>query len=394
MGLPPLSRRERWRATLGAFLAIALSGQLLDWFPVGHHGLLAPMGASAVILYLMPHSPVAAPWPVVGSYLVSAGAALLSLLLIPYPPLAAAAAVAGSIWLMARLRCIHPPGGALALFLVLAAPSDLKQMGGLGLSLVGNMLLAVLLAVLINTLILRRRYPWRPELASNAHHTRDLPPEQRLGLQHEDLDFALEQTDSFVDVQESELVSIYNLAVEHALSRHMGTTCGDLMSRDLVTARFGTSLTEAWSLLCRHQIRALPVVDPFDRLQGIVTTTDFLRQLGDTPFPTLKQRLWHWLTPTPGPQGERPEVVGQIMTKVVYTTRVDTAITVLVHAISSQNIHHIPVLDEERRLVGMITPTDINAALYHQVALFAGDEAPAGTTEGAAGKKTKSDAGR
>lgn len=373
MGLPPLSTRERWRASIGAFLFITLSGMLLYHWPVGHHWLLAPMGASAVILYLMPHTPVAAPWPVVGSYLAGTVAAFVSVALIPYPPLAAAAAVAGSIWLMARLRCIHPPGGALALFLALAAPYGPGQMWDLGLSQLSNMLLALILAVLINNLLLRRHYPWRPDLAPSPHHTRDVAPQQRVGLQHEDLDFALKQTDSFVDVQESELVSIYNLAVEHAFERHLGTTCQDLMSRDLITAQFGTPLAEAWSQLRHHQIRALPVVDPFGRLQGIVTTTDFLRQLGDAPFPTLKQRLWQLLERNPGLRSERAEVVGQIMTKVVYTAKVDTAITDLVQAIASCGIHHIPVLDEGRRLVGMITPTDINAALYHQVALYASE---------------------
>ena len=48
----------------------------------------------------------------------------------------------------------------------------------------------------------------------------------------------------------------------------MGQTCGDIMSRDVVTVEFATELDEAWNLLRRHKIKTLPVVDKFGRLVG------------------------------------------------------------------------------------------------------------------------------
>ncbi len=366
----PLSAAERWRSTLGALIFVAVAGFLLRGFPVGVHWLVAPVGASTVILFALPHSPVAAPWPVLGSYLFGTACGFVALLLVPSPPLAAALAVAATIWLMARYNCIHPPGGAVPLMMVLAAPPTADALHRLSLAVVANVLLMLLLAVLINNLLLRRRYPWHAgPSAQNPHLTRDVLPEQRIGLTHEDLEYAFKARDTFVDVQEGELVELYNLAVDHAFERHVGLTCSDLMSRDLITVHYSTPLEAAWQELRRHSIRALPVVDSFGRLQGLVTVTDFLRQLGDAPFPALGERLRDFLRRTPGMTSEKPEVVGQIMGQAPYTVHAHTPISDLVHTMAAQDIHHVPVLDPRRRLVGIITPTDVNAALYRQIAL-------------------------
>ncbi len=367
-----LSATERWRATLGALVFIGAGGLMLYTFPVGQHWLLAPVGASAVILFVMPHSPVAAPWPVIGSYLLGTVCAFAAMTLIPSPPLAAAVAVAGTIWLMARLNCIHPPGGALALMLVLAAPHNPAEMRDLAAAQGANVIVMLLLTLLINNLLLRRRYPWHaPASASNPHLTRDALPEARIGLTHEDLEFAFKARDAFVDVQEGELVELYNLAVDHAFERHVGLTCGDVMSRDLITVAFSTALDDAWAELSLHRIRALPVVDTFGRLLGIVTLTDFLRALDHPPLPALGVRLRDLLRRTPGTDSDKAEVAGQIMTRTVVTARVDTPIRELVHTLAEKAVHHIPVVDEGRRVVGIVTPSDINAALYKQMALGA-----------------------
>jgi CBS domain-containing membrane protein len=119
---PALSRAERWRSMFGALAGVGICSLMLHAMPVGSHWLIAPVGASAVILYALSHSPLAQPWPVIGSYLVAAVVGLATAAFIPVPQIAAAVAVAASIWLSARLNCIHPPGAAVALFIVLHGP--------------------------------------------------------------------------------------------------------------------------------------------------------------------------------------------------------------------------------------------------------------------------------
>ncbi|MCH1990933.1 HPP family protein, partial [Achromobacter xylosoxidans] len=64
-----LDGRERLRMAAGALLGVLLAGWLSRWVG-GHWGispwLVAPIGASAVLVFGVPASPLAQPWPVVG----------------------------------------------------------------------------------------------------------------------------------------------------------------------------------------------------------------------------------------------------------------------------------------------------------------------------------------
>ncbi|MEW5786958.1 MAG: HPP family protein [Pseudomonadota bacterium] len=365
-----LSPGERWRSALGALLAMLLCGLLLAAMPMASHWLIAPIGASAVILFGLSHSPVAQPWPLLGGYLMATLAALASVQFLPWLPVAAAVAVAATTWLMARFNCFHPPGGALALFLVLDGPYPPEHLGPVVGLVFSNVAAMLLMAFLLNNLVLGRRYPIGLDgTTANPHRTGDAPPLARLGLSHDDLEQAVRQLDTFVDIQESELVRLYNLAVDHAFNRHMGLTCADIMSRDMVTVEFGTELEEGWTLLRAHKIKALPVVDSFGRLIGILTVADYLRQMDDTTAAGLAVRLQGLLRRTPGQTSEKAEVVGQIMTARVHAVGLDTPLSELAASLSDQGMHHIPVLDDTRKVVGMVTQSDIIAALYKQVAL-------------------------
>jgi len=97
---------------------------LTDLGLLTHPLLMAPLGASAVLIYAVPSSPLAQPWSVVVGNTLAALFALLALRL-GLPPVATLGlAVFASLALMAWARCLHPPGGAVALATVLAAPAD------------------------------------------------------------------------------------------------------------------------------------------------------------------------------------------------------------------------------------------------------------------------------
>ena len=367
---PALSHAESARSALGALLGLGLAGALLYLNADASFWLIAPIGGSAIILFTLSHSPLAQPWSVFGGYLMALCSAYLSVLLIPNPLLAAAAAVAGNIWLMARFNCMHPPGGALALFIGLEGASALDGAGSEIVLVAENVVAILVAALLVNNLIPGRRYPYcRVKTKENLHRTGDVSPIARAGLTHADLDAAIQSIDTFVDIQEDELVRLYSLAVDHAFDRHLALSCADIMSRSIVTVSFATELEEAWKLLRAHKIKALPVVDSFGRPVGIVTVADFLRQLDDTTAAGLAVRLQGLLRRTPGLNSEKAEVVGQIMTSNVYSARADTPVSELVHQLSENGLHHIPVLDDESRVVGMVTQSDLIAALYKRIAL-------------------------
>ncbi|MFG3757464.1 HPP family protein, partial [Klebsiella pneumoniae] len=74
--------------------------------------LVASIGASAVLLFAVPASPLAQPWPIIGGNSVSALVGIVVARAIGDPLLAAAVAAALAIAVMSLARCLHPPGGA------------------------------------------------------------------------------------------------------------------------------------------------------------------------------------------------------------------------------------------------------------------------------------------
>lgn len=125
MAAPPA--REALRAALGAGLALCLCGSMLAWLaadttPGGGSGLflIAPLGATAFLLFAVPNSPLAQPWSAVVGNTVSGIVAVTVLLSGGSGAIAAGVAVAGAMVAMALLRAMHPPGGAVALATMLA----------------------------------------------------------------------------------------------------------------------------------------------------------------------------------------------------------------------------------------------------------------------------------
>lgn len=357
---PPLSTGECWRSTLAALAGMLLLQGILALVPVagGAAHLLAPLGATSIILFTLPHSPLGQPWPMAGGLLLSALAGWLCGSWIHPEALAIAAAVALSVWIMARLRCIHPPGGAMAIVCVLgAAQADLLLTALLNV-------LAILIAVLaINNLLPGRRYP-----AGSPHPSQTaLPPPRRSAIEHGDLQQALEEIDAYLDISEEDLVEVYERATAHALQRHERRTCAGIMSADPLCISYGDCLNDAWTLLRRHRLNALPVIDRSRRLIGLLTLDDFLRHVAPDPGHSVAENVRRLLRASGTSHSERPEVVGQIMQEkvtVVRTTDSIAAVAALLSAAEHPSL--IPVLDGQDRVVGSLSQTDVLAALYHR----------------------------
>ena len=110
------------RGAIGATIAIALAGVLTRLVaPAALPWLIAPLGASAVLVFAVPASPLAQPWSVAGGNLLSAATGLVLGHLVGVPWLAASLAVGVAIAVMTLTRSLHPPGGACALLCALGA---------------------------------------------------------------------------------------------------------------------------------------------------------------------------------------------------------------------------------------------------------------------------------
>jgi len=334
------SRTERLRAVLGAWLGIVCTALLSLWLaPASTVWLVAPIGASAVLVFTAPASPLAQPWSVVAGNTVSALVGLCCAAWLPGPVLAASVAVALAIAVMMAGRCLHPPGGAVALLVVLTH----EQHSSFAVfPVLTNSVLLVLLAMLYNNLS-RHPYPHRivTEPAASASGRID----------RADLDAALANYGEVLDVAPDELVQLLRRAQGAAAERLWSTLmCRDIMTPDPMVVDVRLSLAQALGHMKRLNIKALPVVDPAGHVMGIITQTDLLRsaQADALNFEHLR--------------------VGQVMTRQVRVASADSHALDLLPLFSSAGHHHLPIIDEHKRLVGILTQTDLVRALSGVVA--------------------------
>ena len=225
----PVSHGERLVSAAGGFIAI-LSIFVVSRWAVGSAGagiIVASMGASAVLLFAVPHGQLAQPWAVLGGHVISAIIGVTCAQLIANEILAASAAVGLAIGAMYYLRCIHPPGGATALSAVVGG----EMVHALGYQYVVtpvliNVVIILVIAVLFNYAFSWRRYPvyLHERTSGRSVASGDI---ETGAISHGDFVYALSQIDSFVDVNEHELLRIYELATNRSRYGHLGT--GEIM---------------------------------------------------------------------------------------------------------------------------------------------------------------------
>jgi CBS domain-containing membrane protein len=119
---PTVSWTERLRSSLGAFIGLMLvftTAKYLGELSGIDEWLMASLGASALLVFALPGSPMAQPWAVIAGNTLSALIGISCFHLIGQPLLALPAAASLSILGMYILRCLHPPAAAVSLIVVL-----------------------------------------------------------------------------------------------------------------------------------------------------------------------------------------------------------------------------------------------------------------------------------
>ena len=353
-----VNARERWRVVVGVafgMLVCALVSQL--WAAPGSSlWLAAPLGASAVLVFAVPASPLAQPWAVIGGNTLSALVGAACARWIGEPALAAAIAVALAMALMFVCRCVHPPGGATALLAALSGASFQFAL----FPMLADSLLLVAAGVVFNGLT-GRSYPQVQRRAAGT-------PAETSRFSAADLDAALAHYNRVLDVSREDLQGLLQHAEAAAYQRNFGDLlCRDVMSKPVVAVQFGTPLQEAWRLMRERRIKALPVIDKASRLVGIVTVADFMRHADLDGHEGLAQRLRSLIRRSGTTHSSKPEVVGQIMMREVRVVSEERPLAGLVPLFSRGGHHHIPVIDAEKRLVGVITQSDLVQSLYRAV---------------------------
>jgi CBS domain-containing membrane protein len=158
---PPVVWAERLRSCAGAFIGLLLVltiAKVLGEFAGVSEWLMASLGASALLVFALPQSPMAQPWAVIAGNTLSALIGITSVHLIGEPLLAMPIAAACSIMGMFVLRCLHPPAAAVAMIAVLGHIAHYRY--ALFPVMIDSVLLVIAGAVYSN--MTGKRYPNRP----------------------------------------------------------------------------------------------------------------------------------------------------------------------------------------------------------------------------------------
>jgi CBS domain-containing membrane protein len=223
--LNPVSHTERLVSTLGGFLGIFFV-LVASWLVLGDKPattlIVASMGASAVLLFAVPHGPLSQPWALIGGHALSALIGIACALFVPNQLVAGALAVGLATGAMHSLRCIHPPGGATALTAVIGGPA----VHALGFQFVVTPVLlnvAILLctAIAVNYFFAWRRYPAVLVRRKKTDAETEKKHLAEGSLSHSDLEYAMRQINSVLDISEDDLARIYSIAAQHSKSARL-----------------------------------------------------------------------------------------------------------------------------------------------------------------------------
>ncbi|MEO9139363.1 MAG: CBS domain-containing protein, partial [Jatrophihabitans sp.] len=245
--------------------------------------------------------------------------------------LAAAVAVGAAIATMMALRCLHPPGGACALFAAVGASVVHDQGFAFAVFPVAiNSVFLLVIAIAVNNLT-GRRYP----------HVAEVPAAGKLGLRTADIEEAIARLDQGLDILPADVVALMRNAEAHALDRQLGRLeVRSLMTADVVTVQPFESVYRVRLIMTQNRVKAVPVIDPQRRVLGIVTIYD-LFFLGMASVAAAET----------------------VMTAPVTTIRADAPLSRLVAVMTEQELRHLPVVDGEDKLVGIVSRTELITVL-------------------------------
>ncbi|ASP18881.1 HPP family protein [Antarctobacter heliothermus] len=365
-----VSTTEAIRAGLGALIGLGLIG-LFVLSPavdleLGLY-LVAPFGASSVLLFAVPNSPLAQPWSAIVGNTVAALVAVAVCLLVTDPVLRIPLAVGLAVTATILCRAVHPPAGAVAMTAAMS-PEAIAHLGfWFALAPVAIGTTALVLLATIYARLTGRHYPFRQFEDPSKFGTEDRNPTERLGLSEDQLTEILDRYSQSFNLGVEDLARLIGAAELQAAAQSSGPlTAQDIMSHSLVTVTPDTALGQIADLFRQHRFTSLPVVGPDATFLGVIfqmhlitrARADALRL--DRGFGAALRRLLDR-------DRDRPVKAGDIMSVASPRATTNTPIGALLPMMADGDTDAVPVI-EYGKIVGIVTRTDLIAALARSAA--------------------------
>ncbi len=213
-----VSYTEKLVATLGGVIGVSLVSFVSFQFSgaTGAALIVPSMGASAVLLFAVPHGKLSQPWSLIGGHVISAIVGVICYQLFHDTYLSAGLAVGFAIGAMHVFKCIHPPGGATALAAIIGGPA----IHSLGYMYILSPILLNTLIILIVAIIFNGFFPWRRYPAAFMMRFTDQPVKVDKYHMHlvdkKAVEQAIVDMDLVMDVTVEDLQRVIQLSLDHA----------------------------------------------------------------------------------------------------------------------------------------------------------------------------------
>ncbi len=188
-------------------------------------------------------------------------------------------------------------------------------------------------------------------------------------MSEQDIIEAMKTLHGYVDITVDDFKQIYQIAYNNIRNRLLNTIAAkNLMTREVLQLEQTLPLVQAASLLAEKQVSGAPVVDSDQKIVGIVTEKDFLKEMGFGSNPSFMQIATHCLHDKSCMIGNlRFRTVADIMSKQPLTVTQEVTVGDISTIFAERKINHLPIVDPNGLIVGIVTRTDL-ARAYHALA--------------------------
>jgi CBS domain-containing protein len=181
-----------------------------------------------------------------------------------------------------------------------------------------------------------------------------------------DIREAMKEIPGYLDITPADLREVYSCAYRHALERITGSVhARDIMTTGVHAVQMGTSLRDVAAIMAANRISGVPVIDARSHVLGIISEKDFCANMGDRSTTSLmgiiadclKNKGCFAMTLS-------EKSAGDIMHAPAITVPADATLMQIKNTLAQNNINRVPVVDSERRLIGIISRADIVRLMF------------------------------
>lgn len=142
----------------------------------------------------------------------------------------------------------------------------------------------------------------------------------------------------------------------------------DIMTKKVITIGKNATLLELVKLLIKNKISGVPVIDEENNLVGVVTENDIIVKKSSLPFPLSFSFAFldKYESYTKSTKEFLDTKVEEVMSVDIKTVRKDMTVSKVVNIMLNNNINRLPVLDDDNKLIGIITRADVMKSMIKE----------------------------